>query len=49
MAIPQGLSDILTKIAPKRINDAVEKILDILNKVNDAVRKINEIDFCNTF
>lgn len=47
MAIPQGLSDILTKIAPKRINDAVEKILDILNKVNDAVRKINEIDFCN--
>jgi len=47
MAIPQGLSDILTKIAPKRINDAVEKILDILNKINDAVRKINEIDFCN--
>lgn len=47
MAIPQGLSDTLTKIAPKRINDAVEKILDILNKVNDAVRKINEIDFCN--
>jgi len=47
MAIPQGLSDILTKIAPKRVNDAVEKILDILNKVNDAVRKINEIDFCN--
>ena len=47
MAIPTGLSDILTKTAPKRINDAVEKILDILNKVNDAVRKINEIDFCN--
>ena len=47
MAIPTGLSDILTKIAPKRINDAVEKILDILNKINDAVRKINEIDFCN--
>jgi hypothetical protein len=47
MAIPQGLSDILTKIAPQRINDAVEKILDILNKVNDVVRKINEIDFCN--
>jgi hypothetical protein len=47
MAIPTGLSDILTKIAPKRINDAVEKILDILNKVNEAVRKINEIDFCN--
>ena len=47
MAIPQGLSDTLTKIAPKRINDAVEKILDILNKVNEAVRKINEIDFCN--
>lgn len=47
MAIPQGLSDILTKIAPKVINDAVEKILDILNKVNEGVRKINEIDFCN--
>jgi hypothetical protein len=47
MAIPQGLSDTLTKIAPKRINDAVEKILDILDKVNEAVRKINEIDFCN--
>jgi hypothetical protein len=47
MAIPQGLSDILTKIAPKAINDIVEKILDILNKVNEAVRKINEIDFCN--
>ena len=47
MAIPQGLSDILTKIAPQRINDAVEKILDILNRVNEAVRKINEIDFCN--
>jgi hypothetical protein len=47
MAIPQGLSDILTKIAPQRINDAVEKILDILNKVNETVRKINEIDFCN--
>ena len=47
MAIPQGLSNILTKIAPKRINDAVEKILDILNKVNEGVRKINEIDFCN--
>jgi len=47
MALPQGLSNILTKVAPQRINDAVEKILDILNKVNDAVRKINEIDFCN--
>lgn len=47
MAIPQGLSDTLTKIAPERINDAVEKILDILDKVNEGVRKINEIDFCN--
>jgi len=47
MAIPTGLSDVLTKTAPKAINNAVEKILDILNKVNDAVRKINEIDFCN--
>ena len=47
MAIPQGLKDILTDIAPRRINNAVEKILDILNKVNEGVRKINEIDFCN--
>ena len=47
MAIPAGISKVLTEIAPKRINDAVEKVLDILNKVNDAVRKINEIDFCN--
>jgi hypothetical protein len=47
MAIPQGLSDILTKIAPQRINNAVEKILNILNNINEVVRKINEIDFCN--
>ena len=47
MAIPQGLKDILTDIAPRRINNAVEKILDILNKVNEGIRKINEIDFCN--
>ena len=47
MAIPPGISRVLTEIAPKRINDAVEKILDILNKINEGVRKINEIDFCN--
>jgi hypothetical protein len=47
MAIPPGISKVLTEIAPQRINDAVEKILDILNKVNEGVRKINEIDFCN--
>jgi len=47
MAIPPGITRVLTEIAPQRINDAVEKILDILNKVNEGVRKINEIDFCN--
>ena len=47
MAIPPGISKVLTEIAPQKINDAVEKILDILNKVNEGVRKINEIDFCN--
>ena len=47
MAIPVGISRVLTEIAPQKINDAVEKILDILNKVNEGVRKINEIDFCN--
>ena len=47
MAIPVGISRVLTEIAPKRINDAVEKILDVLNKINEGVRKINEIDFCN--
>jgi hypothetical protein len=47
MAIPPGISRVLTEIAPKRINDAVEKVLDVLNKINEGVRKINEIDFCN--
>lgn len=47
MAIPQGLSDNLTKNYPKLINEKVEKVLDNLNKINEGVRKINEIDFCN--
>ena len=47
MAVPEGLSRILTETAPVKIIDASEKILDILNKINTAVRKINEIDFCN--
>ena len=47
MAIPPGISRVLTEIAPQRINDAVEKVLDVLNKINEGVRKINEIDFCN--
>ena len=47
MAVPDGLSRILTETTPGKITDVVEKILDILNKINTAVRKINEIDFCN--
>ena len=47
MAIPQGISDNLTKNYPKLINEKVEKVLDILDKINEGVRKINEIDFCN--
>jgi hypothetical protein len=47
MAVPEGLSKILTKTAPLKIIDASEKILNILFKINTAVRKINEIDFCN--
>jgi hypothetical protein len=47
MAVPEGLSKILTQTAPLKIIDASEKILDILNKINTVVRKINEIDFCN--
>jgi hypothetical protein len=47
MAVPEGLSRILTETAPGRITDVVEKILDILSKTNEVVRKINEVDFCN--
>jgi hypothetical protein len=47
MAVPEGLNKILTKTAPERITDVVNKILDILSKTNEVVRKINEVDFCN--
>lgn len=42
-----GLLNIITKTLPKKINDIINKILDILFKINEGVRKINEIDFCN--
>ena len=47
MAVPQGLSNILTKTAPDKITVVVEQILDILNKINRVVLEINSIDFCN--
>lgn len=47
MAVPVGLSNILTKTAPDKITVAVEQILDILNKINKVVSEINSIDFCN--
>jgi len=47
MRIPAGLSRILTEIAPERINDGTEKILDVLFKINTVLREINSIDFCN--
>lgn len=47
MAIPQGISDNLTKHYPKLINEKVEKVLDILDKINKGARKVNEVDFCN--
>ena len=47
MRIPAGLSRILTEIAPERINDSTEKILDVLFKINAVLREINSIDFCN--
>ena len=47
MRIPAGLSRILTEIAPERINDGTEKILDVLFKINSVLREINSIDFCN--
>ena len=47
MRIPAGLSRILTEIAPERINDSTEKILDVLFKINSVLREINSIDFCN--
>ena len=47
MRIPKGLSRILTEIAPERINDGTELILDVLFKINTVLREINSIDFCN--
>ena len=47
MRIPAGLSRILTEIAPERINDGTELILDVLFKINTVLREINSIDFCN--
>lgn len=47
MAVPIGLSNILTKTAPDRITVATEQILDILNKINKVVLEVNSIDFCN--
>ena len=47
MAVPKGLSTILTKTAPDKITVTVEQILDILSKTNKVVLEINSIDFCN--
>ena len=47
MAVPKGLSNILTKTAPDKITVTVEQILDILNKINKVVLELNSIDFCN--
>jgi hypothetical protein len=47
MAIPKGISDILTRTSPEKITVATEQILDILNKINTVVLEINSIDFCN--
>lgn len=47
MAIPKGLSKILTKTAPDNITVTVEQVLDILNKINKVVLDVNSIDFCN--
>ena len=40
-------SNILLDKSPKKINDSVEKILDILFKINEVIRELNSIDFCN--
>lgn len=47
MAVPKGLSNILTKTVPDKLTIVVEQILDILNKINKVVLEINSIDFCN--
>lgn len=40
-------SDILLGKLPKKINDIVENVLDVLFKINQFVRELNSIDFCN--
>jgi hypothetical protein len=47
MAVPKGLSKILTKTVPDKLTIIVEQILDILNKINRVVLELNSIDFCN--
>ena len=47
MAVPKGLSTILSKTIPDKITVSVEQILDILNKINKVVLELNSIDFCN--
>jgi hypothetical protein len=47
MAIPVGLSTILTKTAPERITKVTEQTLKITAKINKVVLELNSIDFCN--
>lgn len=47
MAIPAGLSRILTDVAPKRISKVSNQIITILTKINDVLMEVNSIDFCN--
>jgi translation initiation factor 2B subunit (eIF-2B alpha/beta/delta family) len=42
-----GLLNIITNTLPKKINDIINKILDILFKIKEGVRILNSIDFCN--
>lgn len=47
MAIPIGLSKILTKTAPEKITKVTDQTLKILSKINKVVLELNSIDFCN--
>ena len=40
-------SNILLDKLPKKINNIVENVLDILFNINEFVRELNSIDFCN--
>jgi len=40
-------SDILLDKLPKKINNIVENVLDILFNVNQFIRELNSLDFCN--